>query len=79
MSSDLATSYQLQASTEPGEGADVFDKCREYTFASEIREHGVYQFFREITSGQDPVVCIDGNDMVMFAPTTIWGWRVIPR
>ena len=79
MSSDLATSYQLQASTEPGEGADVFDKCREYTFASEIREHGVYQFFREITSGQDPVVCIDGNDMVMFGSNNYLGLASHPE
>lgn len=79
MSSDLATSYQLQASTEPGEGADVFDKCREYTFASEIREHGVYQFFREITSGQDPVVCIDGRDMIMFGSNNYLGLASHPE
>ena len=52
---------------------DVFDKCREYKQAREIREAGVYSFFREVASAQDPVVEIDGQELVMLGSNNYLG------
>ena len=44
---------------------DVFDKCSEYSRSSLAREAGVYTYFREITSAQDPVVTHDKRDLII--------------
>jgi 8-amino-7-oxononanoate synthase len=52
---------------------DVFDKCHEYQLANTIRERGVYTYFRRIESAQDPVVRIDGRDMIMLGSNNYLG------
>lgn len=52
---------------------DVFDKCREYELADSIRKAGVYAFYREISSAQDPVVERNGRDMVMLGSNNYLG------
>jgi len=44
---------------------DVFDKCNEYSRSSLAREAGVYTYFREISSAQDPIVTHDDRDLIM--------------
>jgi 8-amino-7-oxononanoate synthase len=52
---------------------DVFDKCHEYELADAIREAGVYAFYRNISSAQDPVVTMNGRDVIMLGSNNYLG------
>lgn len=52
---------------------DVFAKCREYSLAESIRDAGVYSFYRSISSPQDPVVTIDGHQVIMLGSNNYLG------
>ena len=52
---------------------DVFLKCFEYEDAEKIREIGLYPFFRVIESGQDPVVTMDGQRVIMLGSNNYLG------
>jgi 8-amino-7-oxononanoate synthase len=52
---------------------DVFDKCHEYELADAIREAGVYAFYRKISSAQDPVVTMNGRDVIMLGSNNYLG------
>jgi 8-amino-7-oxononanoate synthase len=58
---------------------DLFDKCHEYTLANSIRERGVYTYFRKIESAQDPVVTIDGREMIMLGSNNYLGLTTHPE
>lgn len=44
---------------------DLFDKCYKYTLAREVMEMGIYPYFHRVESPQEPVVIIEGRQMVM--------------
>jgi len=45
---------------------DIFEKCSAHAERARMaREANVYPFFRMISSGQDPVVCHQGDELVM--------------
>ena len=73
MRRNLATQYQFQVPTESAPGTDVFTKCRDFTLAAEVREQGLYQYYREISSSQDPVVTIEGRELVMLGSNNYLG------
>ena len=52
---------------------DIFDKCHEYRLANAIREKGVYTYFRQIASAQDPIVTIDGRELIMLGSNNYLG------
>jgi 8-amino-7-oxononanoate synthase len=52
---------------------DVFRKALDYQLARSIRDAGVYPYFREITSPQDPVVTIGGRELVMLGSNNYLG------
>jgi len=52
---------------------DVFDKCRRYSLADDIKRHGVYAYYRGISSAQDPVVVIDGKEVIMLGSNNYLG------
>lgn len=52
---------------------DVFRKALDYRLARTIRDAGIYPYFREITSPQDPVVTIDGRELVMLGSNNYLG------
>jgi 8-amino-7-oxononanoate synthase len=52
---------------------DVFRKCFEYDLARTVREAGIYPYFRELTSAQDPVVTIGGRELVMLGSNNYLG------
>jgi len=52
---------------------DVFGKCFEYQEAEQVRRLGLYPYFRMISSGQDPVVVIDGREVVMLGSNNYLG------
>ena len=52
---------------------DVFQKCLDYTRAQSLRDEGVYHYFRRISSQQEPVVTIDGKDLIMLGSNNYLG------
>lgn len=44
---------------------DLFDKCYQYTAAREVMEMGIYPYFHRVESPQEPVVIIEGRQMIM--------------
>ena len=52
---------------------DVFLKCFEYEDADKIRKIGLYPFFRVIESGQDPVVTMNGQRVIMLGSNNYLG------
>jgi 8-amino-7-oxononanoate synthase len=45
--------------------ADIFQRCREFTRADEVKEAGLYPYFRPIQENEGPVVQIEGRKVVM--------------
>jgi 8-amino-7-oxononanoate synthase len=52
---------------------DVFQKCFDYGLAQRIRDAGIYPYFRTLSSPQDPVVTIDGRELVMLGSNNYLG------
>jgi 8-amino-7-oxononanoate synthase len=52
---------------------DVFEKCRRDQRADEARRAGLYPYFREIASAQDPMVRIGGREIVMLGSNNYLG------
>lgn len=52
---------------------DVFRKALDYQLARSIRDAGIYPYFREIQTAQDPVVRIDGRELVMLGSNNYLG------
>jgi len=57
----------------PGVNVDVFQKCIDYKDADAVRSHGVYPYFRMIASGQDPVVTMNGQRVIMLGSNNYLG------
>jgi 8-amino-7-oxononanoate synthase len=58
---------------------DVFQKCHEYSRAQSLRDEGVYHYFRRIASQQDPVVTIDGKELIMLGSNNYLGLASHPE
>jgi 8-amino-7-oxononanoate synthase len=52
---------------------DVFRKCFEFDDAEKIRRVGLYPYFRVIESGQDPVVRMNGQRVIMLGSNNYLG------
>jgi len=52
---------------------DVFQKAFDFQHANDVRKMGLYLYFRTIESGQDPVVFMDGNRVVMLGSNNYLG------
>lgn len=59
--------------------ADLFDKCRLFTRAKELQAKGWYPYFKEITSGADSEVEINGRRLVMIGSNNYLGLTQDPR
>ena len=56
------------------------DICAAYTTADEVKELGVYPYYRPISSGQDPIVKMaDGSEVLMFGSNSYLGLSDDPR
>ncbi|MBQ2598419.1 MAG: pyridoxal phosphate-dependent aminotransferase family protein [Bacteroidales bacterium] len=53
--------------------------CAEYTLADEVKAQGIYPYYRPIESGQDPVVKMNGKDVLMFGSNSYLGLSDDPR
>lgn len=52
---------------------DVFQKAYDFKDADDVRAMGLYLYFRTIDSGQDPVVVMDGRQVVMLGSNNYLG------
>lgn len=57
----------------------IFDKCARYTVPDEIKAAGVWNYFRMLESGQDPVVTIGGRELVMLGSNNYLGLTSHPK
>ena len=57
----------------------IFDKCGHYKDPDKVIEAGVYPYFRVIESQQDPVVMMDGREVVMCGSNNYLGLTSHPR
>ena len=54
--------------------------CAKYTLANEVRQRGIYPYYRPISSGQDPIVTMaDGSKVLMFGSNSYLGLSDDPR
>lgn len=53
--------------------------CAKYTYADEVKAKGIYPYYRPIESGQDPVVKMQGRDVLMFGSNSYLGLSDDPR
>jgi len=58
---------------------DVFDKVHEYQLAREVRAAGLYPYYRQISSAQDPIVTIGDQKVVMLGSNNYLGLTKDPR
>jgi len=56
-----------------GVNVDVFQKCFDFKDADAVRGMGVYPYFRMIASGQDPVVTMNGQRVIMLGSNNYLG------
>jgi 8-amino-7-oxononanoate synthase len=52
---------------------DVFRKCFDFQLAQTVREAGLYPYFRVLSSAQEPVVTVDGRELVMLGSNNYLG------
>ena len=57
----------------------IFDKCSSYKDPDKVIEAGVYPYFRVIESQQDPVVMMDGREIVMCGSNNYLGLASHPK
>jgi 8-amino-7-oxononanoate synthase len=60
-------------------GRSIFEKCRAYTVPDEMKAAGLFPYFRTIESGQDPVVTMNGREMVMLGSNNYLGLTSHPK
>ena len=58
---------------------DIFDKCRKYTTANEIRALGIYPYFHALESRQDIEVQMDGKRRIMLGSNNYLGLTTNPK
>ena len=58
---------------------DLFQKCFEFRDADDIKDAGLYPYFRTISSAQDPVVTMHGREVVMLGSNNYLGLTSHPE
>ena len=58
---------------------DLFKKCFEFTRADEIKEAGIYPYFRPIQENEGPVVQIEGRKVIMAGSNNYLGLTAHPK
>jgi 8-amino-7-oxononanoate synthase len=57
----------------------LFEKCRQYTRADEVKAQGLYPYFRPISESEDTVVVIDGKRRIMLGSNNYLGLTHHPK
>ncbi|PLX31805.1 MAG: 8-amino-7-oxononanoate synthase [Ignavibacteria bacterium] len=58
---------------------DLFDKCKAFTRADEVKAQGLYPYFRAIEESEGPVVMIEGRKVIMAGSNNYLGLTADPR
>ena len=58
---------------------DLFQKCRDFTRADEVKAAGFYPYFRAIEENEGPVVQIEGRKIVMAGSNNYLGLTAHPK
>ncbi|MDX9759802.1 MAG: aminotransferase class I/II-fold pyridoxal phosphate-dependent enzyme [Bacteroidota bacterium] len=58
---------------------DLFDKCKAFTRADEVKAAGLYPYFRAIEESEGPVVMIEGRKIIMAGSNNYLGLTADPR
>ncbi len=58
---------------------DLFDKCKKFTRADEVKAAGFYPYFRAIEANEGPVVKIEGRDIIMAGSNNYLGLTAHPK
>ena len=58
---------------------DLFDKCRSFTRADEVKAAGFYPYFRAIEENEGPVVSIEGRKIIMAGSNNYLGLTAHPK
>jgi 8-amino-7-oxononanoate synthase len=66
---------------QPTDGVekDIFDKCRAFTRADEVRAMGLYPYFKPIEQNDGPVVIIEGRKIIMAGSNNYLGLTTHPK
>jgi 8-amino-7-oxononanoate synthase len=59
--------------------SDLFQKCRSFTRADEIKAAGLYPYFHQIEENEGPVVQIEGRKIIMAGSNNYHGLTADPR
>ena len=59
--------------------ASIFDKCKNFTDATEAREQGMYPFFKPIERAEGIRVIINGRELIMAGSNNYLGLAADPR
>jgi 8-amino-7-oxononanoate synthase len=57
----------------------LFEKCRQYTRADEVKAQGLYPYFRPISESEDTVVVIEGQKRIMLGSNNYLGLTHHPQ
>ena len=57
----------------------IASACAGYTLADEVKTKGIYPYYKPISSGQNPVVKMQGRDVMMFGSNSYLGLSDDPR
>ncbi len=58
---------------------DIFEKCHKFTRSVEVKEMGVYPYFRPISTASDTEVVIGGQKMLMIGSNNYLGLTTHPK
>src|SRR5437879_13684780 len=61
------------------ERVDLFQKCRDFTRADEVKAAGFYPYFRAIEENEGPVVRIEGRKVIMAGSNNYLGLTAHPK
>ena len=68
--------FIISTATKKG---DLFEKCRNFTAADQVKEAGLYPFFRVLESGQDTEVMYQGKKLIMIGSNNYLGLTSHPK
>ena len=65
--------------TQTLEHIALFDKCRQFTKAREVKAAGLYPYFKPISESEDTVVTIEGQKRIMLGSNNYLGLTHHPK
>ena len=77
--SDFPPASKRQQFLRQGVILDLFEKCSSFKLADEVKEKGVYPYFRPIQANEGPVVQMEGRQVIMAGSNNYLGLTAHPK